>query len=117
MLRHGRPFAHLDAPTAQCLHGGKAGFVGDVIAHEDRYASRKRCLGHEIGNGLAFVDTTWLHFKDALTAQKLHAFHLLHGFCKGVMAQGLKMGCLAVVKGHAHPLLFYQQLRVARWLS
>ena len=114
MLCHGGPFAHLDAPAAECLNGGKAGLVGNVIAHKDRRAARKGWLRHEVDDGLALVNATGFHFKDAFAAQQFHTVHLPHGLHQRVVAQGFEVGRQAVVQGDAHAFGLHQQAGVAR---
>jgi hypothetical protein len=102
VLRHGGPFAHLDAPAAECLHGGK-GLVGNVVAHKDRRAAGKRWLRHEVDDGLA-LNATGFHFRRICRAAVPHrpprAWRA--PACRGT---GIRVGRQAVVQGDAHALV------------
>jgi hypothetical protein len=108
-----RALAHLDAEAAPPLHGGKADFVGDVVADEDGGAAGERGLGQEVLDRMARARAARLGFHDHLAALQGDAGRFVDGLLHRLQAVVFQLGRQPVVQRQRAALVLHQQARVA----
>ena len=111
--RHRGALADLHAQAFHALHGRETDLVGDVVADENRGATRKGRLGHEGLDRRPLARAARLRFDDHLAAQQGQARRFLNGGLHGGDAFGFTLGRLAVMQGDRAALGFDAQPRIA----
>ena len=84
--------------AAQLHHGGKTGFVGDVVAHKNGGAGGEWRLLHKSRYGTAFVYRRRFGLEHTFALQQDDTGHLLHSGLQGVAAERFECGGMAVVQ-------------------
>ncbi len=107
-----RPFANLDAVPTQVLHCDKSGFVGHVVARENRHTSGKGRQLHEVADGLTFVYACGLDLEHTFAAKELKIIATIKGRKQPIKADAFELWRVAVVQSDGVGLVFDQQTRV-----